>query len=318
MLYLHCGWPRTGTTSLQAALFEHRERLADTGIEYPERWLSKGLTHHGISELLRESLDSAAPLDDFKRYLTEHADRDVLFSVEALSFWLLSEEQQQALLEFFAAIGEVVPLRCIWTLRRFDELLLSLHLRQLGSGVTPSQPVGDRGDVGAPHGLFAGMRGVDDALGDDVVYVKYNPSGAHNDELLRAFGLDDGVVAPIRDTLGRKRRSASLTQKQAIALLNLEALSARIGVAMDKRSLREAVDRGELRFDDDRLCVLMDDRIKQRAHEQALRAAREQGFTPYVEFFADAEIASSTPVSLDLDLLTDDDVERLAEAAGRS
>lgn len=48
MLYLHCGWPRTGTTSLQAALFEHKDELAAGGTVYPDRWRSPiGFTHHG-------------------------------------------------------------------------------------------------------------------------------------------------------------------------------------------------------------------------------------------------------------------------------
>ena len=321
MLYLHCGWPRTATTSLQTALYELRDRLMDSGLLYPDEWRSRtDFTHHGLPALLRASRDSEYALDDFKRFLEAHADGDVVLSSEGLTTWLGSEWQQEALVNLLSVAREVMPTRCFWTLRRHDQFLTSWALLKLKMRTEDIAP--DRGPPRPPGAdrlacKFAGMRRVEQALDGDVVYVKYDPSGEHNLELLRAFGLSGDLLVEIREALeSGPRRHPSLSLKEAVVLLNVEALSARAGTAFDRATLkgvfmRSGFRRGEFRFTDDRRCDLIDSNLRQAMHEQALEAARRQGVTSYVEFFADAEIEQSVTVDLDPGIITDEDLERL-------
>src|SRR4029077_21243280 len=213
--------------------------LAAAGIVYPDRWRAKrGLTHHGLAELLRASLDSDCALDDLMRFLDSQADGDVLFSAEALTYWLMSDQRQEALLKFLSAAREVMPTRCIWTLRRHDEFIGSLFLLSLKRGGKPAPPAEKADTVPQPDQMFAGLRKVEEAL-DDVVYVKYDPAGQHNGELLRTFGIPVPLAARIGDQLERAPRlNAAPSYKEAVALVNLDALSTRSGVSLDAPPLR--------------------------------------------------------------------------------
>jgi len=312
MLYLHCGWPRTSTTSLQAALFEHRRELAAAGTVYPEKWIShESPTHHGLFELLQASQHSTAPLDEFKAFLELHADRSVLFSAEAITSWLLVAERKRSLLDLLAIAREVMPTRCIWTLRRLDDGLQSLYLRRLAYAFKLQHPDRHFANIGDQSQLFATLIEVGEGA-TDVVHVKYDSSGSHNDELLRAFDIPAGLRAAIGEQLaGGERLNASLTHKQAVVLRELDTLSRRAGVGLDWVALRDAFIDGDLDFEDDRRCVLLGTEARRNLHERTLAAARKQGFAPYVEFFAGAEIPESSPVSLDPDVISDDDLERI-------
>lgn len=317
MLYLHCGWPRTSTSSLQAALFDHREVLAEIDIVYPDEWLShESPTHHGLFELLRASRQSSEPLEEFKAFLDLHSNRDVLFSAEAIATWLLAAERHEALFDLLGAAREVMPTRCIWSLRRLDDGLQSQYLWRLAYAFKlqlPDQHFAKIDDVGE---FFDGMCGVDEAA-TDVVYVKYDSGGAHNEELLRAFGIPDEASSAIREQLlGSRRLNASLTHKQAVALRDLDTLSARAGVDLDWVVLRDAFLDGELRFEHDRRCELLDGDARRALHERTLASARRQGFMPYVDFFGDAEIESVSPVVLDPRVITDEDLQRLVNYVG--
>jgi hypothetical protein len=314
MLYLHCGMPRTGTTSLQTALFEHDAGLAAADLVFPDMWRSgHGPTHHGLAELLDASLTSAAAFDGFRRFLEAQADRDVLLSAEVLTFWLDTTQRQDALLGLLAAAREAMPVRCVWALRRLDDALHSLYLRRVDIGIPLPSPARFFAGACDPDALFAGMRRVEDAVGGDAVYVRYDTAGAHNRELLDAFGISGEVGEAIRRRLeDGPRRNAGLSRKRAAALLNVEALSARAGADLDAAALRRASWRGELSFEHDGPCELVGDRVRKAAHEGALAAARRQGFPPYPEFFADEEIAARAPDSLGPEVIDDEDLLRLA------
>jgi hypothetical protein len=312
MLYLHCGWPRTGTTSLQTALFEHRRELAEAGIVYPEMWLShEGPTHHGLFQLLRASLHSAVPLKEFRTFLDRHSDRDVLFSAEVITTWLVVAKKPERLLDLLGTAREVMQTRSIWTLRRVDDELQSSYLRRLAYGVKlepPDQHFARIGDLGE---FFARIVRVGEAT-TGVAYVKYNSGGTYNDELLWAFGIPVNAQYAIREQLLSSRRlNSSLTHKQAVVLRDLDTLSARAGVELDWVGLRDAFLDGDLGFEDDRRCELLGAEARWALHEGALASARAQGFTPYVDFFAHSEVEAPKPVSLDPDQITDRDLERL-------
>jgi hypothetical protein len=126
MIYLHCGWPKTGTTSLQAAIVKHQRGLADTGIAYPDDWRPDGAdAHYGLAEVLRAARRGDAGFGMFEEWLCEYSGDDVVLSSEGLTNWLLKEEKFEVLLQFVRAAQSVAPVRCVWTLRRFDAMVHS-------------------------------------------------------------------------------------------------------------------------------------------------------------------------------------------------
>jgi hypothetical protein len=317
MLYLHCGWPRTSTSSFQNSLFAHREQLATAGFEYPEKWVFGGASHHHLEGVLRGSHNSRGAFVDFKRFLSEHADREVLFSVEGFTFWLLSNRMLETLQSFLRAAAEVMPVTCLWTLRRFDEALSSFYLLRLGMGVDlppPGEYFRQRRRTGT---FFGGMQALDDLLGGRSVYAKYESNGAHNRLLLDALGIPPDLATDIgRRMESGLRANPRMTQKQAVICLNLDLLSTRSGVALDRKALRRAVYHRELDFEGDRPCELMDGTMRSAVHGDALAASKEAGFAPYVDFFGDAVPDDSLPVPLDPNVITEGDLERLVDCLG--
>src|ERR1700746_1575901 len=115
MLRLHCGWPKTGTTSLQAALAAQRGRLKMEGIVYPDRWSRHGDdSHNGLVDLLGGAEGGGAVFGQVRRSLDAHAGETVLLSSESLGAWLVREETHELLLELIAVAGEQGPVACIW------------------------------------------------------------------------------------------------------------------------------------------------------------------------------------------------------------
>jgi len=317
MLYLHCGWPRTSTSSLQAALGEHRNHLASVGIVYPEKWMTAtglGMTHRGLVELLKASAESDGAFDDFKGYLSEHRDQDVLFSAEILTEWLLAEDKQDALLALLSAAREVMPVKCVWALRRIDDATSSLYLRPQAVGAEVPRLAEQLESVYRLDYLFGGMRRIGDVLEDDVVYVKYDPDGGHNEQLLRAFDMPEQTVSAIVAKLeGSPRLNAQLSHKQVVALVHVDALSARAGVDLDSAVLRKAFYGGKFIFEQDWPCELVAEEVTTDLQERALAAANRQGFAPYSEFFGQIEINGSSPTVLEPDAITDRDLRQLMD-----
>jgi hypothetical protein len=313
MLYLHCGWPRTSTTSLQTALGGRRQALAAAGIEYPERWVSPaGPTHHGLVELMKGSAESPEALEEFTAFLDSCGERDVLFSAEAITTSLMSSPKREALVRFLAAVREVVPTRCIWTLRRFDDMARSAYLLWTACGIKLAPPVEFFAKISKLDPLFKGIREVEDAVAGDVVYVQYDSSGSHNDNLMQAFGVPGDLRSTLRSDLdSRPRVNVSLTHKQAVALINLAELSKRAGVALDGVAMREAFRYEGFEFEEDRRCELVGADLRAAIHELALTAAERQGFSPYIEFFGDSEVTGSSSVEIDAAEIGAGDLARL-------
>lgn len=318
MLYLHCGWPKTGTTSLQSCLFEQQDRLAAVGLVYPRKWKSAlGPTHHGIRDMLEESLANEHAFDDFIVFLEAEDDRDVLISAEVLTTWLALDERRKAFVGFLNAVQQVTPVRCIWTLRRHDDQMKSSYLLWLkNTGGVHSVPRDRAGGAGLDE-RFAGMKHVEEAVAGEVVYLKYDPEGGHNQEILRAFGLDQQAAAAIGQELVRAPRlNTGVTYKQGVALLNAEALSARAGAELDRVALRDAFAHNGFEFEGDRPCDLVDLAAQRKMHEKALAAARRQGFAAYLEFFGEDEINGPSLKSGDTEAIGDADLKRLVAFLG--
>jgi hypothetical protein len=318
MLYLHCGWPKTGTTSLQGALARHQERLVDAGVIYPARWQRAAgrndFSHNGLLSTLKPFQVSEDGLDKFKGFLGACAGRNVLLSSESLFLLLLCEGLQESLFALLTAAQEVMPVTCIWTLRRFDEVLRSFYLQLALRGeqlANPSEFIA----TFLTTNIFPGMRRVEDVLGQDgVTYVKYNSSGQHNADLLDALGLQSEacnvVCQDLRTTI---RRNRSRSHKEVVAAIHIDLLSERSGLTLERRELLQAFDRGDFKFTGDAPCVIGEQGVRAAVHEKMLRSACDNGIEPYVLFFAGDEIATSPPsVSLEPEVLTDDDLSELA------
>lgn len=293
MLYLHCGWPRTGTTSLQAALDEHREALADAGVVYVRR-SSKGHP-------------------DIERSIEAHPDADLLLSDEGLTNMLRTDDRCNDLLTHLRAVQEVTPVICLWIIRRVDEVAHSGWIEMAARGLAGSTPV-EFVSRFPPLPLFANMRRVEEAVGGRAVYFKYRSSGAHITELLSTLDLPPYVVAEITSSFRSSTRlNTSRTRKQLAVLLHSTRIGERLGIELDRAGVLEAFDRAGLRFEDDGPCELVGKEVRRAAHDRATVAALEAGFSPYPRLVGDQEVGDIAPPSeLGIEALGDDDMERLA------
>src|SRR6187397_106104 len=118
MLYLHCGWLRTGTTSLQAAIIAHRDALAAAAYVYPDRWRTAPVTdHHGLIEMMEKDGEEARQeWDLFQRQLYSLSERTTILSSESLTHWL-AKDKTESLLRLVQTIQTTMPLAILWTLR---------------------------------------------------------------------------------------------------------------------------------------------------------------------------------------------------------
>jgi hypothetical protein len=313
MLYLHCGWPRTATTSLQTVLLKNRERLAEVGIVYPEKWRSHTAnpTHHGIIEMLKPAPESREATDELRQFLTAHRDEQVLLSAEGLTTSLVVKRKENGLPRLIEVAGEITTVRCVWSMRRIDDGSISTYLLRLRRHSDCPSIEAFLANRAGPDRLFAGMRSVEEMLAGNAAYVEYANNGTHMAALLDAFDVPEPVRGEILAELGEQRLNGSLTYKQATAIVHRDVLSARAGVELDFPSLRKAF--RDFRFEQDRRFEPVGSDVRQSLHERALVSARRQGFSPYIEFFGDAEIPSSSPTPTNPDAIDDEDLARLAD-----
>ena len=316
MIVTHCGLQRTGTSSFQASLARQRKALGRAGIDYPEKWTSPGSNaHYGLASLLEPSAERTAALEGFRRYLASGRPEAVLLSSESLATWL-SPEKWPALLNLLRVAQSERRICCIWTLRPADEFLTSLYLHQVmfGYEVPSVEDYFRQNAVALGRGMEA-IRELEDALGVEFVYFRYEPDGRHHAQILDHVGvperLRNALVAEMR--IG-PRLNPSLSRKGAAATLHRDAISARAGVEVERFRLRELLYRDGFRFEGDGPCVLVDGEVRRGAHELALDAAKRCGFAPYVEFFERHQVRAAVPTRTDPDILSHRDIDRLAAA----
>lgn len=316
MIYLHCGWPKTGTTSLQAALSRNQERLAAAGLLYPERWRRDvDGSHNDLTDLLEAHHRDGCDFDELRGFLAANADTDVLFSGESLTVWsFFGGDKYASLLGLVTAMQEVAPVRCIWTLRRGDELIHSFERRAalergLRVPTLRSWVTRNTDQIGA---LFQGMRALEDAAAGGGAYVRYDPAAGHVAELLRAFDMPEGLAQMIKEEVDvAPRLNITPTCKQVVASADVDAIAATMGVELAREQLLRIFEREGFRFQGDSPCVLLGPEMSLSLHEQVLESALDIGFSPYTEFFEGEKVADLPPLS-PLGPLTDEDVSRLA------
>jgi hypothetical protein len=131
------------------------------------------------------------------------------------------------------------------------------------------------------------MQALDDLLGGRSVYAKYESNGAHNRRLLDALGIPPDLAADIWERMDSDLHvNPRMTQKQAVICLNLDLLSRRSGVTLDRRALRDAVYHRELDFEGDRPCELMDGTRGELCTEMRWRPRGRRGSPPTSIFSA--------------------------------
>jgi hypothetical protein len=313
MLYLHCGWQRTGTSSLQATLSQHQEALRAAGILYPDRWRPPSSdAHHRFVDLLEPSTAGEDAIDSFKDYLRSNAERVVLISCEGLSNWLPAE-RRGSLLKLVLASQEATPVTCLWTLRSVDALLTSLYLHRIVTARSLPPPADFfREFAGWLDEAIVTMCELADAVGGSVAYSRYDDGGEHYDEILSSVGAPRALRAKIMEELrDGPRANVSLGQKGTVLLLHTDTIEDRAGVQLPRSALRAALRAGELRFAGDAPCELVEPQLRKLVHEGVLRASRDAGFAPYVEFFEGHAVDPALATPLDPDVFTDWDLERL-------
>jgi hypothetical protein len=117
----HIGPPKTGTSSLQEALFQHRDQLLARGCHYPDFGRHAKMQalpgHHGIPDLLRRK--NQLPSEVLKNLQQLPKEQTVIFSSE--NFAHLDSPQVATLLEALQP-GQI---EVIYYARRWDQLLPS-------------------------------------------------------------------------------------------------------------------------------------------------------------------------------------------------
>ncbi|HEU5142043.1 MAG TPA: hypothetical protein VFU04_02685 [Solirubrobacterales bacterium] len=324
-LYLHCGWPRTGTTTIQALFTRHRAALAEAGIAYPLDWQMTGrdeamgvVNQNGLARLL-EPADGTQIADELRRTGEAHRGEAVLMSSEELITWRASRGSRRPLKGLLASLQELAPLTCVATIRRVDDFLSSFYLHHM---------LGERPLLGPQH-YFQQMRAYMDRLmtamgeleadSEECVHIRYKQSGAHQEDILRVVDIPAGLREQMVAELRRKPRlNARLSKKTVAVLLHREAIAARADMPIPSEALRRMHWAGELNFGDDGPCELLGPDLRRSLHDEALEAARRAGFHAYVEFFGNDEISAPEASAPEPELLLDEDVDylvdRLAEA----
>lgn len=116
-LYLHIGYPKTGTTAIQEFLFSNRERLLEHGVLYPETGIAK-YAHHQIPWVFtkdrrsREGICEEDIKEGVKREVRESPDADkTVISSEGFVFAMQPEDVLDIFCDDFDEIKLIVYLR---------------------------------------------------------------------------------------------------------------------------------------------------------------------------------------------------------------
>jgi hypothetical protein len=145
--FIHCGLPKTGTTSLQKWLASNEGKLRELGVCYPREYRDEeGIAHHNLNTLVGHGSKYLA--DCIRKVaITSHAEK-VIFSAEGLSN-LLGKEDDYGL-SFFHDLLAILRESCLeprllFTLRRADKYIKSIIVQNIlydGLREAPSEYAG--------------------------------------------------------------------------------------------------------------------------------------------------------------------------------
>jgi hypothetical protein len=132
-LYLHCGFPKTGTTALQKWLSTNQSYLREHGIDYPDLLRDEeAIAHHRINDLVESGAASMAR--DISLLYTSISQSSIFLSSEGLSNLLGSDQpSRQAFLGLL--LDELTNLSIdttlIFTLRPLESYVKSIVIQNI-------------------------------------------------------------------------------------------------------------------------------------------------------------------------------------------
>lgn len=135
-IYLHIGYYKTGTTSIQHTLYERRPQLHRLGIDYPTIGTLKNKAHHNLANQLVKTnfhYPQYGTLEDLQAYLSRSRYPVTVLSAE--TFMNADSQHIQRFADYFKGydVGIIIYLR------RQDQLLQSLWAQRIKMGrPTPS------------------------------------------------------------------------------------------------------------------------------------------------------------------------------------
>lgn len=132
-LYLHCGFPKTGTTALQKWLSNNEKLLEEHNLYYPSEFRDhEGIAHHCLNGLLSNSIDKAAR--EIFTTCSLHDSGCTLLSTEGLCNLLGSDDvaKQGGLLKLLSILIEMgIDPVAIFTLRPVDAYVRSIAVQNI-------------------------------------------------------------------------------------------------------------------------------------------------------------------------------------------
>jgi hypothetical protein len=310
VLYLHMGMPKTGTSLLQSMLSASGPALARQGYAYPDLWPGSG--HYGLSPVFQAPDGAPDTVREVRDYLADNQGRKVVLSLEGLSFALHTPRKRSNLAQFLNQCSGVAEVRAIIALRRIDEFYASLFLhvtkvRPQNAEAAPEAFVSRRS--GWMDTLFSGMRWLREEQEIPLALVPYFEDANVLPGLFEALGIDP---AELRSTPKRKvNRRLGLKAHSALALP--EAQLERVGV--ERSELVPLLQTGTFVFEDETYDYdPLGYELRSQIHERALREARENGITEYVEAFGSAELPRASRTHIDASLISEADLADLIDA----
>ncbi|MEM8664889.1 MAG: hypothetical protein AAGF49_12310 [Pseudomonadota bacterium] len=319
MLTFHVGLPKTATTAAQRVLSRSTETLSAAGIDYVDILRNReGIAHHSLPAELLERRDADGPharalVDRVKRTSARHT----IVSSEALTN-VIASPRRMVFVDLLAEIAQVMPVRVVIVLRRVDDFFTSMYLQsaKVGEVTSPIEAYLSTRTMWS-RGLFTGLRTIRRSpFEPSICVVKYEPGPAFLGRILGQI-IGDARLLTSEELSGRE--SGRLTTKAHAVLLNLDLVEERIGYSLKRFPLIRAMELGKLVFEDDTKSFSLLPRDEAEAiHRAALDAAQEAGENHYARYFRTSVIKEKTLVSLAPDVLSDADIEAVAQYAKRT
>jgi hypothetical protein len=203
-LFLHCGFPKTGTSSLQAWLDANEILLYQNGICYPkDERDAEGIAHHRLTNKNSPEVTDIVDriLDLFKR----NQDSNILMSTESLSNLLCVDDNYGEI--FFGSLVENlknkgVDCRLIFTIRNISQYLPSITIQNILYDKLPYCP-----STYASHVIYSFIKSIKVLL---QLCKKYN----HNVKIFRySKTINHDIIKYLFSELGLSSHDFEITGK---------------------------------------------------------------------------------------------------------
>jgi hypothetical protein len=228
-LYIHCGLPKTGTTSIQRFFSSERKKLRALGIEYPEIGLNdSGIAHHSVAEQLNRRAEfngDAEAVGGILNYLRA-PDRQptVVLSSEGFATCLYNKRTQGRFIGFLRSARKLNDhVSIVFRIRPFSQYFDSWYIQRLKRGsvsVDVHQYIHEsRRWV---RNFFRSLKAVKDTFGRDCIIIIDTDEGGGDAvaALLARIGVAD--MMPVTNV---PRHNERLGLKKAALIYQLQLLA---------------------------------------------------------------------------------------------